>query len=219
MPSHDFTVFITPTACVQISGRCDPDKLCTPASCLRWLKCFTDPQISDAAEVLGEAAAICEIKEQMGKATRRIWRRRGTCPVRQGADDAESGVFLVSCFIYQTRRAAISLEHQNMQTAGRQLRRAGRGEELGALCCSSKDSTTCEAPCPEGQRQDAFQRAPHALFSSPLHPARGTQALISTQPNVSRSQQLVSICTSHPGNLSATMTSPSQVRQNHFFFG
>lgn len=139
---------------------------------------------------------ICQTKEeQLEHAARLIWRCRGPCPVRKGVDDAQAGVFLVSSFIYKTYSAMISLQQQNLRTAGRRLHDAGPGEELRApeLLASPwgspKDSNHVqklkEAPSPDSQQQDGGRELRYIF--SPLYPAHQSQALISTEPNVSQS--------------------------------
>lgn len=107
--SQDFNVFITPTVCTQLAWCYNRDK----ASCFSRLTYFANPQIP--AGFWGRTAPICQTKEeQLEQAARLIWRWKGLCRVLKGADDAQAGVFLVSCFIYKTHSTVFSLQQQNL---------------------------------------------------------------------------------------------------------
>jgi len=168
---------------------------------------------------------MCQAKEeQLEDAVRLTHSCRGPCPVWKGADDAQASVFLVSYFIYKPYSAVISLQEQNLRTAGRRLRRAGPGEELGAGCFSrasgfAPELTTDpnhlqklnEAPSPDTRRQDACWSLRYALSARwcILHArARPRFPLSRTfrTPNGWFPSEI-----SHQRKLSTTMTSPSQV--------
>lgn len=101
------------------------------ASGFSCLKYFANPQIS--AGFWGWMALICQTKEeQLEQAARLIWRWKGLCPAPKGADDAQAGVFLVSCFIYKTQSATISLQQQNLWILPVPLRNLARSSGLAA---------------------------------------------------------------------------------------
>lgn len=170
-------------------------------SCFSCLKYFANPQIS--AGFWGWMAPSCQTKEeQLEQAARLIWRWKGPCPVLKEADDAQAGVFLVSCFIYKTHSAMISLQQQNLWILRVSVRNLARSSGLAAApeppaspWGSPRTQTSCRNWM-KPQSQPASSRIPAGDFLtlfSWVYPAHQSQALISTKPVVSQSQQLVSI--------------------------
>lgn len=193
--SQGSNVFITPTVCTQLPWCYNQDKAsCTPQafSCQKY---FANPQIS--AGFWGWMALICQTEEeQLEGAARLIWRWKGLCPAPKGADDAQAGVYLVSCFIYKTHSATISLQQQNLWILPVPLRNVARSSGLAAAPeppASPWGSPRTQTLCRIGMTphsQPASSRIPAGDFLtlfSLVYPARQSQALISTKPMVSQS--------------------------------
>lgn len=164
-------------------------------SCFSRLKYFANPQIS--AGFWGWVALICQTKEkQLEQAARLIWRWKGLCPAPKGAADAQAGVFLVSCFIYKTLSATISLQQQDLWILRVPVRNLARSSglaaapELPALPWGSPRTPTLCRSWMRPHSQPASSRIPAgdflALFSR-VCPAHQSQALISTKLMVSHS--------------------------------